>query len=599
MQGIQTGDADMYTYHVIKRDGKAAEFDLQKIYAAIAKAFDACKKPYTKDVIDLIALRVTSDFADKVAGGAIGVEDIQDSVEKVLSAAGYADVAKAYILYRKQRENIRNIQNTTLDYKKIVDQYLETKEEENGSVGYSIGGLILSNSGAVTANYWLSEVYDEEIATAHREGDIYIHDLGMLTGDRTMWSLDKLIQEGLGGVEGLVSSGPAKHLSTLCVQMADFLGVMQNEWAGMQSFDHFDTYLAPFVKSDQLSYKEVKQALQAFVYEVNAPVRRGLQVPHSHVILDRRPPEDMRDQRAIVGGVQTDILYGDCQEEMDLIDRCLYEVLLEGDANGMRFPYPIPAVHMDEEEHESDALLYEMAAQDGTPCFLFADRKSGIGSVGLVTIDIPRIAYLSQTEEEMMERLDRVMDLAARCLKTKRTVLEKLLLSGLYPYTKKYLGTFVSHSSTIGIMGLAEACFNAKWVRESSSQEEGKAFVIRVLSHMRQRLEVYQAMYQDHYDLTPEEDPSICRCMACKDLERYPEIQTSGGIYTQGSHFSDRKELDFFTVLEGEAVFQKMYSNVPVYEVDTEGKLSSDMVKCLVYKIAGNYDLPYCRVCGK
>ena len=272
MQGIQTGDADMYTYHVIKRDGKAAEFDLQKIYAAIAKAFDACKKPYTKDVIDLIALRVTSDFADKVAGGAIGVEDIQDSVEKVLSAAGYADVAKAYILYRKQRENIRNIQNTTLDYKKIVDQYLETKEEENGSVGYSIGGLILSNSGAVTANYWLSEVYDEEIATAHREGDIYIHDLGMLTGDRTMWSLDKLIQEGLGGVEGLVSSGPAKHLSTLCVQMADFLGVMQNEWAGMQSFDHFDTYLAPFVKSDQLSYKEVKQALQAFVYEVNAPV---------------------------------------------------------------------------------------------------------------------------------------------------------------------------------------------------------------------------------------------------------------------------------------------------------------------------------------
>ena len=587
----------MNTYQVIKRDGTKAPFDIHKITAALTKAFEACRKPCTVDVIEMIALRVTGDFTDKVKDNAIGVEDIQDSAEKVLSAAGYADVAKAYILYRKQRENIRNIKSTTLDYKKIVDNYLEAKDEASGVGTYSIGGLILSNSGAITANYWLSEVYDEEIAVAHRNGDIYIHGLGMLTGDSTIWSLEKLIHAGLGGVEGLVSSGPAKHLSTLCIQMADFLGVMQNEWAGMQSFDHFDTYLAPFIKQDALTFKEVKQAMQAFVYEANVPVRRGVQAPASHVILDRMPPADMKEQHAVIGGVTTDILYGDCGEEMEMIDRALCEVLMEGDANGVKFPFPIPVVHIhDGMNAKTEDLLYEMSARTGIPCYLHESRSLDVGSVGIVTIDLPRIAFLSKNEQDMFERLDRMVDLAARCLKTKRTVLEKLLGSGLYPYTGKYLGTLHDHNSSIGIMGLAETCRNASWIQSDLQTLEGKAFACRILQHIRNELEEYERRYNDHYCLVPEEDLVVCQHIAIRDADKYPGILMTAGTYTPGSRLASA--VDFFTLLQHESQMQELYDDAPVFEVRIPERLTSFAVHVLVHKIFCTTAIHKCRLIG-
>ena len=305
-------------YQVVKRDGTLAQFDIGKISAAITKAFEALEKQYHPSVIDLLALRVTSDFESKIKEDKIQVEDIQDSVESVLSSAGYADVAKAYILYRKQREKVRNVKSSLLDYKKLVDDYLNVSDwrvKENSTVTYSVGGLILSNSGAITANYWLSEIYDEEIAEAHRSAAIHLHDLSMLTGYCAGWSLRQLIEEGLGGVPGKITSAPAKHLSSLCNQMVNFLGIMQNEWAGAQAFSSFDTYLAPFVKADNLSYYEVKQCIESFVFGVNTPSRWGTQAPFSNITLDWTVPADLAEQQAIVGGKPMDFKYKDCKRE--------------------------------------------------------------------------------------------------------------------------------------------------------------------------------------------------------------------------------------------------------------------------------------------
>ncbi|MBR4610923.1 MAG: ribonucleoside triphosphate reductase, partial [Erysipelotrichaceae bacterium] len=422
-------------YRVVKRDGKVVDFDLKKISEAITKAFDACKKEYHPDVINLLSLRVTSDFSSKVKDEKVTVEDIQDSVEKTLSEAGYPDVAKAYILYRKQREKARNISTTMLDYKKLVDSYvnaIDWRVKENSTVTYSVGGLILSNSGAVTANYWLSEVYDEEIGSAHKDGDMHIHDLSMLTGYCAGWSLKQLIEEGLGGVNGKITSTPANHLSTLCNQMVNFLGIMQNEWAGAQAFSSFDTYLAPFVKIDNLSYKEVKQNIQSFIYGVNTPSRWGTQAPFTNVTLDWTVPEDLADQYCIVGGRTLDFKYKDCKKEMDMVNKAFIEVMIEGDANGRGFQYPIPTYSItrdfDWSETENNKLLFEMTAKYGTPyfsnyvnsdmkpsdirsmcCRLRLDlrelrKKSGgffgsgesTGSVGVVTLHLPRLAYLAR-----------------------------------------------------------------------------------------------------------------------------------------------------------------------------------------------------------
>lgn len=624
-------------YRVVKRDGKIADFDIGKISAAITKAFTACDKPYNSNIIDLIALRVTSDFSDKIKDDLIGVEDIQDSVEKVLSAAGYADVAKAYILYRRQHENIRNIQNTTLDYKKLVDNYLSALDwrvKENSTVTYSVGGLILSNSGAITANYWLSEVYDDEIANAHRSGDIHIHDLSMLTGYCAGWSLKQLIQEGLGGVEGKITSAPAKHLSTLCNQMVNFLGIMQNEWAGAQAFSSFDTYLAPFVKADNLSYREVKQDIQSFIYGVNTPSRWGTQAPFTNITLDWTVPDDLAELPAIVGGKEMPFKYKDCKKEMDMVNKAFIETMIEGDANGRGFQYPIPTYSITKEfdwsETENNKLLFEMTAKYGTPyfsnyinsdmkpsdvrsmcCRLRLDlrelrKKSGgyfgsgesTGSVGVVTVNLPRIAYLAKDKEDFYRRLDRIMDISARSLKIKRTVITRLLDAGLYPYTKRYLGTFNNHFSTIGLIGMNEACLNAKWLKEDITSEAGQAFSKEVLNYMRKRLSDYQEQYGDLYNLEATPAESTTYRLAKHDKEKYPDIITANmngtPYYTNSSHLPVGYTDDIFSALDIEDDLQTLYTSGTVFHAFLGERLSDwRSAATLVRKIAENYKLPY------
>ena len=616
-------------YQVQKRDGKIAEFDIAKITAAIAKAFDALGKQYHPSTIDLLGLNVTAHFEPKVKDGVISVEDIQDSVEEVLSNAGYADVAKAYILYRKQRENVRNAKATLLDYKSLVDSYLKVEDwrvKENSTVTYSVGGLILSNSGAITANYWLSEVYDKEVADAHRSADIHLHDLSMLTGYCAGWSLKQLIQEGLGGVPGKITSKPARHLASLCNQMVNFLGIMQNEWAGAQAFSSFDTYLAPFVRTDGLSYEETKHCIESFIFGVNTPSRWGTQAPFSNITLDWTCPADLRDQPAIVGGVKQDFTYGDCQAEMDMVNKAFIEIMIEGDAEGRGFQYPIPTYSItsdfDWSETENNKLLFEMTSKYGTPyfsnyinsdmepsdvrsmcCRLRLDlrelrKKSGgffgsgesTGSVGVVTINMPRIAYQAVDEADFYARLDHLMDIAARSLKTKRTVITKLLDAGLYPYTKRYLGTFDNHFSTIGL--------NAQWLRCDLTDERAQEFTKAVLNHMRDRLSDYQEKYGDLYNLEATPAESTTYRFAKHDKEQFPDIITANEngtpYYTNSSHLPVGYTEDIFSALDIQDGLQTLYTSGTVFHAFLGEKLPDwKAAATLVRKIAENYELPY------
>ena len=625
-------------YQVIKRDGKIAEFDLTKIGIAIKKAFDAQKVNYHPTIIDMLALKVTADFEPKIKDGKVSVEDIQDSVEEVLGQAGYAEVAKAYILYRRQREKIRNMGATILDYKEIVDSYVKVSDwrvKENSTVTYSVGGLILSNSGAITSNYWLSEVYDKEIEEAHRQADIHLHDLSMLTGYCAGWSLKQLIREGLGGVTGRITSAPASHLSTLCNQMVNFLGIMQNEWAGAQAFSSFDTYLAPFVKVDNLSYKEVKQCIQSFIFGVNTPSRWGTQAPFSNITLDWTVPADLENMPAIVGGKDMDFTYGDCKAEMDMVNRAFIDIMIEGDANGRGFQYPIPTYSItrdfDWSETENNKLLFEMTAKYGTPyfsnyinsdmepsdvrsmcCRLRLDlrelrKKTGgyfgsgesTGSIGVVTINMPRLAYLSKDEAEFYARLDHMMDLSARSLKTKRTVVTKLLDAGLYPYTKRYLGTFENHFSTIGLVGMNEACLNACWIKKDLTNKEAQEFTKNVLNHMRERLSDYQEMYGDLYNLEATPAESTSYRLAKHDKARYPDIITANeasGVpyYTNSSHLPVGYTDDVFTALDVQDELQTLYTSGTVFHAFLGERLPDwKSTAALVRKIAENYKLPY------
>lgn len=625
-------------YKVIKRDGKIVDFNLEKIGAVIAKAFEAQGRQYEQSIIDLLALRVTSNFEPKIKEGHIHVEDIQDSVEAVLSESGYGDVAKAYILYRKQREKIRNMKATILDYKELVDSYVNSTDwrvKENSTVTYSVGGLILNNSGAITANYWLSEIYDEEIANAHRIGDIHIHDLSMLTGYCAGWSLKQLIQEGLGGVRGKITSKPAKHLSSLCNQMVNFLGIMQNEWAGAQAFSSFDTYLAPFVKVDHLGYEQVKKCIESFIYGVNTPSRWGSQAPFTNITLDWTVPDDLAEQYAIVGGKEMDFKYKDCKKEMDMVNKAFIEVMIEGDANGRGFQYPIPTYSItkdfDWSETENNKLLFEMTSKYGTPyfsnyvnsdmqpsdvrsmcCRLRLDlrelrRKSGgffgsgesTGSVGVVTIDLPRIAYLAKDEEDFYRRLDRLMDISARSLNVKRTVITKLLNEGLYPYTKRYLGSFDNHFSTIGLIGMNEVGLNAKWLRADLTHGKTQQFAKDVLNHMRERLVIYQEEYGDLYNLEATPAESTTYRLAKHDKERYPDIitATENGntpYYTNSSHLPVGYTEDIFEALDVQDELQTLYTSGTVFHAFLGEKLPDwKAAATLVRTIAQNYRLPY------
>ena len=626
-------------YRVVKRDDKIVDFDISKIKGAMLLAFEAQNKPCHPDILDLLALKVTADFAPKVKDDLIAVEDIQDSVEAVLIQAGYADVAKAYILYRRQREKLRNVKSTMLDYRDTVDKYLNVTDwrvKENSTVTYSVGGLILSNSGAITANYWLSEVYDDEVAKAHRNCDFHLHDLSMLTGYCAGWSLRQLIEEGLSGVPGKITSSPAKHLSTLCNQMVNFLGIMQNEWAGAQAFSSFDTYLAPFVRTDNLTYNQVKKCIESFVYGVNTPSRWGTQAPFSNITLDWEVPNDLRDRPAIVGGKEMDFTYGDCKKEMDMINKAFIEIMIDGDADGRGFQYPIPTYSItkdfDWSPTENNRLLFEMTSKYGTPyfsnyvnsdmepsdirsmcCRLRLDlrelrKKSGgffgsgesTGSVGVVTLNMPRLAFTSKDKAEFYEKLDHLMDVAARSLHTKRKVISRLLDEGLYPYTKRYLGSFDNHFSTIGLVGMNEACLNANWIKRDLSDPAAQEFTKEVLNHMRDRLSDYQEMYKGelfNLEATPAE--STTYRFAKYDAKNYPGIITAaepGGTpyYTNSSHLPVGYTDDIFSALDIQDELQTLYTSGTVFHAFLGEKLPNwESAAELVKKIADNYKLPY------
>ena len=622
-------------YKVRKRNGKIVSFDLGKIRKAIKKAFEACDCNYDDDILDFLALKVSADFENKIIDNIIDVKDIQESVESVLNKGGYNEVSKAYNSYHNKYE--KNTSNTLLDYKKLVDDYLQVNDwrvKENATVTYSIGGLILNNSGAVTANYWLS-LYDKEIDNAHRNGDIHLHDLSMLTGYCAGWSLKQLIKEGLGGVPGKITSSPAKHLSTLCNQMVNFLGILQNEWAGAQAFSSFDTYLAPFVKADNLSYKEVKQAIQSFVYGVNTPSRWGTQAPFTNITLDWTVPNDLAELPAIVGGVEQDFLYKDCQKEMDMVNKAFIEIMIEGDANGRGFQYPIPTYSItkdfDFSETENNKLLFEMTAKYGIPyfsnyinsdmepsdvrsmcCRLRLDlrelrKKSGgyfgsgesTGSIGVVTINLPRIAYLAKDKKDFYKRLEKIMDIAARSLKIKRDILTKLLNDGLYPYTKRYLGNFNNHFSTIGLIGMNEVGLNAKWLKADLTHKKTQEFAKDVLNFMRNKLSDYQEKYGDLYNLEATPAESTTYRFAKMDKAKYPDIITAAKegetpFYTNSSHLPVGYTSDLFEALDIQDDLQTLYTSGTVFHVFLGERMDSwQACASLVKKIAENYKLPY------
>ncbi|MCI5722735.1 MAG: ribonucleoside triphosphate reductase [Erysipelotrichaceae bacterium] len=622
-------------YRVRKRDGSTASFDIQKVASAICKAFDACEREYTDSVIDLIALRITSDFEPKIQNGLVDVEKIQDSCEKVLSESGYTDVSKAYILYRKQRENVRNITNTTFDYHSIVDNYINTGHRHiEGNTTYSVGGLILSNSASITKNYWLSEVYDEEIASAHREGDIHIHDLHMLTGCNAGWSLKELIQQGLGGVSTQTKSAPAKHLTTLCNQIVNFFGIMQNEWAGAQSFSSFDTYLAPFIHVDHLSYADVKQNMESLIYGLNTPSRWGTISPFTNICFDWTVPEDLQKKAAIVGGKEQDFTYGDCKDEMDLLNHAFLEVLLEGDADGKPFAFPIPTYGISSQfdwDSENAKLLVEVAAKTSLPYFanfitgdlkqknarsIFTgshfnakklSKKTGglfaygenTGTVGTVSLNIVRIAHLARDEEDFYRRLDRIIDISTRALSTKRQVLSSLLDAGLYPYTKHYLGSFDNHFSSIGIVGMNEACLNAKWIQKDLLAEQSQDFVESVIMHIRKRLKEAQAENHELFSLEAIAAGDVSHRLAKLDVERYPDIQhlqiNDMVYYTGGTDLPSRSNDDLFTRLDVQNRMQEMFTGGTSFDIRLD-QSDEGGIAVLLKRIMENYTLPYIAV---
>ncbi len=616
---------------VIKRDGGVVTFSLDRIISAIERAFLATNQPQTVEILEKIALRATS----KLKNPLVAIEEIQDAVEVTLMELGYETVAKAYILYRQQRARLRDWNSTMINFSKTMETYLDRSDwrvKENSTVNYSLGGLILHSSGTLTANYWLKEIYDSEIAAAHRNGDIHIHDLSMLSGYCAGWSIEQLIREGLGGVEGRITSSPARHLSTLTNQMVNFLGIMQNEWAGAQAFSSFDTYLAPFVRIDNLSFKETKQAIQSFIYGVNTPSRWGTQAPFTNVTMDWVVPKRLKTQQAIVGGEPQNFTYGDCQREMNIVNRAFIEIMLEGDSNGRGFQYPIPTYNITKDfdwENENVPLLFEMTAKYGTPyfqnfvnsdlnpddvrsmcCRLQLDKRElrrrggGLfgsdeftGSIGVVTLNLPRIAFTSINEKQFFEKLDNLMNIASRSLETKRRVISRLYEEGLYPYTRRYLANLDNHFSTIGLVGLNEACLNAKWISEPLYTESGRYFGLRVLDHMRKRIADFQEETGNLYNLEATPAESAAYRLARIDKKLHQAIITAGTTspyYTNSSHLPVDYTEDIFSALEFQEAFQTKYTGGTVFHTFLGEKLSDwETCRNLVKKIAYNFRLPY------
>ena len=627
---------------VRKRNGSIVDFDGKKIENAVKKAFAAvnCELPPSYS-FDKMMLMIVSNAQRKAKNDILDIEDIQDAVERTLSESGYFDVMKAYILYRQQHSNIRDAAANYINFSDLMDGYLgrlDWRVKENSTVQYTLGGLILSNSGAVTANYWLNNIYDKEIKDAHKNCLIHLHDLSMLSGYCAGWNLKDLIKRGLNGVEGKISSKPAKHLNVLCNQMVNFIGIMQNEWAGAQAFSSFDTYLAPFVKIDNLSYEEVKQCIQSFVFGVNTPSRWGTQSPFTNITIDWKIPNDLKNLPAIVAGKEMDFTYGDCQKEADMINKAFLEVMNEGDANGRGFQYPIPTYSItrdfDWSDTENNRLLFEMTAKYGTPyfanyinsdmdpsdvrsmcCRLRLDlrelrRRNGgffgagenTGSIGVVTLNLPHIAYISKDEDDFWKNLDHYMDVAARSLRIKRETVTKLLEQGLYPYTKAYLGSFNNHFSTIGLVGGNEMCLNAKWLKKDLSHKESQDFVEKMLNHMRDRLADYQEKYApDLYNLEATPAESTSYRFAKHDKERFPDIITANEhgtpYYTNSTNLPVGTTDDVFDALDVQDRFQPLYTSGTVFHTFLGEKLPSwESAAKLVRTICDNYKLPYLSI---
>lgn len=623
--------------NVIKRNGTAETYDREKILNAIGKAVEAVRGASDPALVEELTAKTEEGLrrfmANRHPNSAPAIEEIQDIVETVLIEAKQVEIAKAYILYRAQHQAMRDARKLMLDINQTMDGYLlqsDWRVNENANVNFSLGGLILHNSGTITANYWLRNIYPEEISEAHRTADFHIHDLSMFSGYCAGWSLRQLIQEGLGGVPDKITSKPAKHLNTLIQQIVNFLGIMQNEWAGAQAFSSFDTYLAPFVKVDALSYGDVVQSIQSFIFGVNTPSRWGSQAPFTNITLDWTVPEDLRDKPAVVGGRETGFTYGECQAEMDMINRAFIELMIAGDANGRGFQYPIPTYNITRDfawESGNAKLLFEMTAKYGTPyfqnfinsdlnpgdvrsmcCRLQLDkrelRKRGgglfgsdefTGSIGVVTINMPRIGYLSRTKQEFYDRLDRLMDLAAKSLTIKRKVINRLLENGLFPYTRRYLTNLDNHFSTIGLCGMNECLLN--FMGRDITAAESRAFALEVLDHMRARLQDYQVKTGDLFNLEATPAESTSYRLARHDKELYPQIITAGDahpFYTNSTQLPVDFTEDVFEALDLQEELQCRYTGGTVFHVFL-GEAIHDWIPCmkLVRTIAESYRIPY------
>ncbi len=625
---------------VVKRNGSIEKYDRLKIESAINKAIEAVTRIPDEEKARLLTDKVEENLRVLLAGRRAhsipAIEEIQDVVENVLIEAKEVEVAKAYILYRARHEAIRDQKSLMLDINATMDGYLAQSDwrvKENANVNFSLGGLILHNSGTVTANYWLKNIYTPEIAEAHKNCAFHIHDLSMFSGYCAGWSLRQLIQEGLGGVPDKITSKPASHLSTLVNQIVNFLGIMQNEWAGAQAFSSFDTYLAPFVKTDGLDYKGVKQCIQSYVYGVNTPSRWGSQAPFTNITLDWICPEDLKNKKAIVGGKEQNFTYGDCQKEMDMINKAFLELLLEGDAVGRGFAYPIPTYNITKDfswDSENAKLLFEITSAYGTPyfqnfinsdlnpsdvrsmcCRLRLDkrelRKRGgglfgsdefTGSLGVVTINLPQIAYLAKTEEEFYARLDYLMDLAKQSLCIKRKVIQKLLDNGLFPYTKRYLKTLDNHFNTIGLCGMNECCLNFLGV--NIVDPKGYKFAGEILDHMRAKMQDYQEKTGELFNLEATPAESTSYRLARHDKTNYPAIITSGKdepYYTNSSQLPVDYTSDVFEALDHQEKLQTKYTGGTVFHMFL-GEQIKDWRACrdLVKKVFTNYRIPYFTV---
>jgi len=619
---------------IIKRDGTKAEFDKNRIFLAIMKAAEATKEfqePEAEKITDIVVNYLAKSEQIKTE---ITVEEVQDVVESALMSSGHWKTAKAYIIYREKRNQARATKGVVISVEDTMAEYLHQADwrvKENANLSYSLGGLIIRVAGKIIANYWLNYIYGEDIREAHKSGDFHIHDLDFFSGYCAGWSLRQLLEEGLNGVAGKVESKPAKHLETAIAQMVNFLGTMQNEWAGAQAFSSFDTYLAPLIKNDNLDEKRVKQCVQQFVFSINTPSRWGTQTPFVNITFDWVCPEDMKNKHPVIGGKEMEFTYGDCQREMDMINKAFIEVMIGGDMHGRIFTFPIPTYNLTKDfnwDNENARLLFEMTAKYGIPyfqnfinsdlnpsdvrsmcCRLQLDlrelraRQGGLfgaaeltGSIGVVTLNLARIGYLSKTKTEFLKRVGTLMDLAKQSLEIKRKVVSENMERGLFPYTKRYLGSFRNHFSTIGINGMNEALMN--FMKKDISDPEAKNFTVELLDFMRDKLSDYQEETGNIYNLEATPAEGATYRFAKEDKIKYPDIIHQGPqeapYYTNSTHLPVDYASDPLAVLNHQDELQTKYTGGTVTHIFL-GESISDWRTCRSFakKVAENYKLPY------